>query len=218
MVRGRVMGNGDSMPRTSKKPTDLSPRIFFQRTGQSPSPNRQLDNFLLRPLGSCFCPLLGKETSEKREIGSKISSIQQRAWHIRWTNAQMDGWVVETVLSWRYFGMGWRRRTVLNPSRGEVGFGSVGASSWHLPTAQEGSSGEVETGPRGAYRTLWVSWSPPVPHSPGMKGNSTWSLGQCPDPKPWSQRWGPGVRLKPRWPQEFLFLDPLKCKKGSTGS
>lgn len=90
--------------------------------------------------------------------------------------------------------------------------------SWWLTAGHRGSSGEDEMGGSGPYRRLPESLEDFSPNSPGMKGNSTWSLGQCPGPKPWSKGWGPGVRLQSKWPQEFLFLDPLKCNRGSTGS
>lgn len=108
-------------------------------------PSRQLAQFLLGLLGSCFRSLLRKETSEKKEIRSKISSIQPRAWHLvsiqyqmnECTDGQMGRWMRRCCHGDIWGGL----KAEGSP---EVDFGSVDVSPSSLPTAPETAHGESQ--------------------------------------------------------------------------
>lgn len=76
-------------------------------------------------------------------------------------NGWMGAWMDEKVLIREYFEVGWRVRTTLHPSRGEMNSGSVGASPWHLPTAHERYFGEDEAG-LGALEDPLSLLKPPI--------------------------------------------------------
>lgn len=134
---GGVMGSGSFTTRTSKKPTDLPPRISFQGTGShQPAASLHYDHW-----DPACVPLLGKNKWKEKNrewkfhYPTKCLAFGGQPMNIRWMNAigWMNGFMDERMDGWKGVVMGiirvgWRLRTALHPSRRGVGLGSVGAS------------------------------------------------------------------------------------------
>lgn len=142
-----VMSNG-GRPQGLKETFRFTSQDFLQRTespGSHWSPADSWPRFLLGLLGSCFCSLLRKETSEKKEIRSKISSIQPRAWHLVSTQYQMnectDGQMGRRMRRCCHGDIWGGLKAEGSP---EVDFGSVDVSPSSLLTAPETAHGESQ--------------------------------------------------------------------------